>query len=391
MGNNYDFNQIVERRDTFSMKYDRAAYGKAGDVLPLWVADMDFITPPCVKEALLRQSRHGIFGYSESGEPYFSALQNWFERRHNWHIEKEWLIKTPGIVNAIHIALLTMAEPQDGVLIQQPVYHPFAGAVQKTGRKLVVNELIFEDGRYRIDFDDFEQKVSRQGVKIFILCNPHNPVGRVWTREELTKMGDICVEHGVLVIADEIHQDFVYAGHKHLVFAALDHRYEDITITCTAPSKTFNLAGLPLSNIFIANDAVREMFMRAYERLGLGHVGVMGIAACQAAYESGDEWLEQLLGYLAGNMSFMDEFLRERLPAVKLIIPEGTYLAWLDFRSLGLNTDELDALITDKARLWLSRGEIFGTGGAGFQRLNAACPRSLLRQAMNRLESAVNK
>jgi cystathionine beta-lyase len=385
----YDFDQIIERRNTYSIKYDMEAYGKAEDVLPLWVADMDFKSPPCVEEALIRQSRHGVFGYSESDAPYFTTLQNWFIRRHNWQIEKEWLIKTPGIVNAIHIALLALAEPQDGVLIQQPVYHPFAAAVKKTGRKLVVNELVYEDGCYSIDFDDFVQKISRQGVKIFILCNPHNPVGRVWTREELTKMGDICLEHGVIVIADEIHQDIVYAGHRHLVFTALDPGYEDITVTCTAPSKTFNLAGLPLSNIFITNAALRERFRRVYERLGLGHVGVMGIAACQAAYADGDEWLEQLLDYVADNMSYLAEFLQERLPAVRFVKPEGAYLAWLDFRSLGLGADELDALITDKARLWLNRGEIFGAGGAGFQRLNAACPRSLLRQAMHRLESAL--
>lgn len=386
----YDFDQIIERRDTYSIKYDMAAYGKAGDVLPLWVADMDFKSPPCVEEALLSQVRHGVFGYSESGAPYFTVLQNWFKRRHNWHIEKEWLIKTLGVVNAIHIALLALTQAQDVVLIQQPVYHPFAFAVQKTGRKLAVNELIYEDGRYRIDYEDFAQKISQQGVKVFILCNPHNPLGRVWTREELTNMGDICLEHGVIVIADEIHEDFIYEGHKHVVFADLSPGYNDITITCTAPSKTFNLASLPLSNIFIANSAMRERFTRAYERLGLGHVGVMGIAACQAVYESGDEWLEQLLVYLAGNMTFMAEFLQAKLPKVKMIKPEGTYLAWLDFRALGLDPDVLDALILDKARLWLNRGEIFGAGGAGFQRLNAACPRSVLRQAMERLADALS-
>lgn len=384
----YDFDQIVDRRNTYSIKYTMTAGGKEEDLLPMWIADMDFKSPPCVTEALFKQCQHGIFGYPESGASYFPALQNWFQRRHNWHIEEEWLVKTSGIVNAIHIALLALTEAQDGVLIQQPVYHYFAGAVEKTGRKLVINELVNEDGYYRIDFADFEAKIARDDVKIFILCNPHNPVGRVWTQEELTEMGDICLKYGVPVIADEIHQDFVFAGHKHLVFAALDPRYKDITITCTAPSKTFNLAGLPLANIFIANSALREKFICLTNRFGLGHLGVMGVIACRAAYESGDEWLEQLLDYLAANMSFVAEFLEEKLPAVRFVMPEGTYLAWLDFRSLGLDPDKLDALILGKARLWLNRGDIFGAGSAGFQRLNTACPRSLLDQAMIRLESA---
>ena len=385
----YGFDQIIERRNTYSIKYDMAAFGKAKDVLPLWVADMDFKAPPCVEQALLKQVKHGVFGYSEAGAPYFAALKDWFGRRHDWRIEQEWLIKTPGVVNAIHVGLLAFSAPKDAVLIQQPVYHPFAYAVQKTGRRLVVNELIYDHDRYQIDFDDFEQKIMRQGVKIFILCNPHNPVGRVWTREELTRMGDICLRHNVVVIADEIHQDFVYKGHKHLVFATLDPGYQDITVTCTAPSKTFNLAGLALSNIFISNAALRERFIREYERLGLGHVNVMGIAACQAAYEDGEEWLEELLGYLAGNMSFIGGFLKKSLPKVKLVEPEGTYLAWLDFSALNLGANELDALLTDKARLWLNRGDIFGAGGAGFGRLNAACPRLLLQQAMDRLKSAL--
>jgi cystathionine beta-lyase len=384
----YDFDQIIERRNTYSLKYDMAAYGKAADLLPMWVADMDLKAPPCVEEALLQQSRHNIFGYSESGAAYFAVLQDWFKRRHNWQIEPGWLIKTPGVVNAIHVALLALTAPEDAVLIQPPVYHPFASAIQKTARRLVTNELIYDHGHYQIDFDDFEQKIVQQDVKIFILCNPHNPVGRVWTQEELTRMGDICLRHGVIVIADEIHQDIVFAGHKHLVFAALHPRYADITVTCTAPSKTFNLAGLALSNIFIANSALREKFALEYGRLGLGHVNVMGIAACQAAYAEGEEWLEELLAYLAGNMAFIGGFLAERLPQIKLVQPQGTYLAWLDFRALGLGADELDALITDKARLWLNRGDMFGAGGAGFMRLNAACPRSLLRQAMERLESA---
>jgi len=386
----FNFDQVVDRRHTNSIKYDMATYAKAIDVLPLWVADMDFKAPPCVEEALLRRTQHGVFGYSESGAHYFKVLQNWFKRRHNWNIEQEWMIKTPGIVNAIHVAILALTAEEDGVLIQPPVYHPFASAVRKTGRRLVENELIYEKNRYQIDFNDFEQKIVQEGVKMFVLCSPHNPVGRVWTKDELTKMGEICLCHGVVVVADEIHQDFVYQGHKHLIFAAQNPSYSDIAITCTAPSKTFNLAGLPLSNIFISNAFMREKFLREYKRIGLSHVGVMGIVACQAAYENGDVWLEELLRYLAGNILFINEFLEERLPQVKMVNPEGTYLAWLDFNALGFGRDELEAVIADKARLWLNSGELFGTGGAGFQRLNAACPRSMLQEAMDRLCSAIH-
>jgi cystathionine beta-lyase len=350
---------------------------------------MDFRTPPCVSEALVQRSKHGIFGYSEAGVPYIAALKSWFDRRHGWLIESDWLIKTPGVVTAIHIALLALTEPGDSVIIQQPVYHPFASAIQQAGRRLVVNELVNENNLYRIDFDDFEKKIAGQKVKMFILCNPHNPVGRVWGREELILLGDICLKHNVIVIADEIHQDFVFEGHKHLVFAGLNPRYEDITVTCTAPSKTFNLAGLPLSNIFIVNPHLHKKYKQACARLGLNHVGVMGLVACLAAYRDGEEWLAELLSYLAANMAFIREFLEQRLPEIKLAPPEGTYLAWLDFRSLGLDPLELDTMLRRKARIWLNRGDMFGVGGAGFARLNAACPRSVLEEALTRLERAV--
>jgi len=388
----YDFDQVIDRRNTMSIKYDSSIYRQGEDVLPLWVADMDFKAPPCVTEALESRSRHGIFGYSEVGAPYFAVLKRWFKRRHDWHIEPEWLVKTPGIVSAIHIALLALTDPGDAVIIQQPVYYPFASAVQQTERQLVVNELVNDTGYYRIDFDDFEKKILQHQVKMFILCNPHNPVGRVWRRHELIRLGDICLKHGVLIIADEIHQDFVFQGQKHLVFAGLKPAYEDITVTCTSPSKTFNLAGLPLSNIFIANPRLCKKFKHVCARIGQNHVGVMGIVACQAAYEGGEEWLEALLGYLAANIAFIREFLEQNLGgSIKLTEPEGTYLAWLDFRALGLSAQELDNMLKGRARLWLNRGDMFGAGGDGFARLNAACPRSVLEEAMRRLENAVGK
>ncbi len=386
----YDFDRIVERRDTYSVKY-LLPRGKADDVLPLWVADMDFQSPPCVIDALVKQSRHGIFGYSDIDDKYFDTLQNWFARRFDWNIERNWLVNTPNIVSAIHIAIRALTNQNDGVLIQQPVYHPFASAIRQTGRKLVVNELLSENSGYAIDFADFERKIIAHNVTMFILCNPHNPVGRVWRREELIKMGELCLRHGIIVISDEIHQDFIYEGHRHLVFAKLNPAYRDLTITCTSPSKTFNLAGLQLSNIFIANQRLREQFKQEYARCGLSQPGIMGIVACKAAYEDGDDWLQQLLAYLQGNVSFLQEFLLSRIPQVKLIAPEGTYLAWLDFRNLKLSGRELNEMILHKAKLWLNDGPMFGAGGEGFQRMNIACQRAVLQEALERLQRALSE
>jgi len=383
------FDEIIERRGTGSIKYQMQARGVAEDVFPLWVADMDFRTPDCVTRALEAQVRHGIFGYSEAEEDYFAVLQNWFAGRHHWDIKAEWLVKTPGVVPAIHIAVEALTKPGDAVLIQQPVYYPFAGAVASTGRTLVVNELCLACGAYQIDFQDFEEKIRKNQVKLFVLCNPQNPVGRVWTEEELRKMGDICVRHGVLVVSDEIHQDFVYPGHRHQVFAALAQEYSDITITCTAPSKTFNIAGLQISNIFIPNETLRRAFVRRYAACGLSQVGIMGIVACRAAYDGGEAWLEALRVYLQRNLKLLDVFLKERVPGVRLIEPEGTYLAWLDCRGLGMDAEALDAFMLQKAKLWLDGGTMFGAGGAGFQRINVALPGVQLERALERLEEAV--
>jgi len=387
----YNFDKIIDRRNTYSMKYDPASRGKPDDVIPLWVADMDFTAPPCVLDAIAEQTRHGIFGYFNTADDYSRMLQNWFSRRHNWHIEPKWLVKTPGVVSAIHVALLTFTEPGDSVIIQQPVYYPFMSAVSSTGRQLVVNQLIQKNGYYEIDFDDFEQKIKTGSVKAFVLCNPHNPVGRVFTREELMRLGDICIRHNVIVIADEIHQDFIYEGHEHLVFAGLDSRLGDITVTCTAPTKTFNLAALPVANIFVENERLRKLFMQKNAMFGVTQIGVMEIVACVAAYEHGETWLSELLRYLSENMKLIDEFLKSNLPEIKFTKPEGTYLAWLDFRALGLSDSALDDMVTHEAKLWLHRGSTFGASGDGFMRLNAACPRSVLQKALEQLEEAVRR
>ncbi|MDR2670904.1 MAG: pyridoxal phosphate-dependent aminotransferase [Oscillospiraceae bacterium] len=382
----YDFDRVIDRTNTDSLKYDFARQrGKPEGILPLWVADMDFQAPPCVLDALAERSRHGIFGYSDTGEDYAAVLQDWFWRRFRWRIEPDWIVKTPGVVTALHIAVQAFTAPGDGIIIQQPVYYPFSAAVRTTGRTLVVSELVLQDGRYQIDFADFEAKVKAGRVTLFILCSPHNPVGRVWTEEELTKLGDICLRHGVRVVSDEIHADFVFPGRRHRVFADLSPALRDITITCTAPSKTFNLAGLQISNILIADPRLRAAFARAYAAAGLSQLGIMGLVACRAAYAGGEAWLEALKVYLTGSLALLRDTLARTLPAVRLIEPEGTYLAWLDCRALGLTPAELDDRIVRRAGLWLDEGPMFGAGGAGFQRINFACPRSVLTRALTQL------
>jgi cystathionine beta-lyase len=312
-------------------------------------------------------------------------MRKWFEERFNWTVQRDWLAITPGVVNALYIAIRALTEPGDCIVIQQPVYYPFELGVRKTGRKLLVNELVYSEGHYSIDFQDFEEKIKQ--AKMFIMCNPHNPVGRVWNNDELVRMGEICLRHSVTVIADEIHEDFIFSGHRHLVFAALNRELADITVICTSPSKTFNLAGLLHANIFISNKNLRDKFKEEYARCGLSQPGVMGLAACKAAYQDGAQWLQQLLDYLSRNMLFLKTYLSNNISKVKLIEPEGTYLAWLDFNEVGIPVEKLDEVLTHRGKLWLSPGVSFGKGGKGFERINAACPRSVLHNALERLKS----
>ncbi|MGI6168360.1 MAG: MalY/PatB family protein [Christensenellales bacterium] len=388
----FDFDKVIDRQGTDSIKYDFARErGKPEGLLPLWVADMDFSAPPCVIEALEQRSRHGIFGYSEAGDDYFEPLYRWLDQRLGWQVQEDWLIKTPGIVFAISAAIRALTAKGDSVLIQQPVYYPFYDCVNSSGRRPVVNQLVYEQGTYRIDFEDFEQKIQENNVKLFILCSPHNPVGRVWKREELCMMGDICLRHGVRVVADEIHADFVYPGHKHHVFAGLKPEYGDMTLTCTAPSKTFNLAGLQISNVFAANSEIRKALNKEIRNVGYSQVGSMGLAACRAAYAGGGPWLEQLLVYLSDNFAFLRTFLTRNIPELSLVETEGTYLGWIDCGALSLDDRELDRFMLEEAGLWLDDGPMFGAGGSGFQRINVACPRSVLAKAVGQLEQAVAK
>lgn len=386
----YNFDEIIDRRNTDCLKYDFAVErGKPADVLPLWVADMDFRTAPHIIEKAVADASLGIYGYTESKDDYFQAVANWYRTYFDWNVEKKWLVKTPGIVFAIGLAIKALTKEGDGVMIQQPVYYPFSEVIKDNDRKLVNNALVLRNGHYEIDFEDFEQKIIQEKVKLFVLCSPHNPVGRVWTREELQKIGEICLKYGVKVVSDEIHSDFVYGDRKHYVFTTIDPGFEEFSIVCTAPSKTFNLAGLQASNIFIPNVQIRKAFLKQMSAVGYSQLNMIGLHACKAAYETGREWLEELKVYLKGNLDFVREYLEQNLPQIKLIEPEGTYLIWLDCRALGLPEAKLDHLIVHEAKLWLDSGAIFGKDGEGFERINIACPRAVLEEACKRLHRAV--
>lgn len=384
---NLDFDKVIDRRNTKSVKYDFAgAFGMPEGLLPLWVADMDFKTSSYVEDALAECAAKGIFGYSEVSTPYFETVRGWMQRRHGWNVEEEWLIKTPGVVFALAMTVKAYTKPGDAVLVQLPVYYPFAQIIRDNGRRVVSSDLYLgEDNRYHMDFDDFEQKIRNEQVKLFLLCSPHNPVGRTWTREELVRIGEICLAHGVIVVSDEIHHDFIFQGEHH-VFADLKEEFAQNSITCTAPSKTFNLAGMVMSNIFIPNPQLRKKFKKEMDAAGMSQLGIMGLAACEAAYAHGDVWYEAMHAYVRDNIAFARELTQTQLPGVRMTEHEATYLIWLDFRETGLSDGELDERIIKRAGLWLDSGRMFGAGGSGFQRINVACPRSILEQAFERLK-----
>lgn len=387
---NLDFDTVIDRRNTRSLKYDFARQRKMPeDVLPLWVADMDFRTSSYIQDALKDLAEHGIFGYSEAQEGYFELVKNWMKQHYGWEVNREWLIKTPGIVFALALAVKAYTKPGDGVLIQLPVYYPFSEVIESNNRRVVSNTLVYgEDNRYHIDFEDFEQKIVNENIKLFILCNPHNPVARVWSEEELRHLGDVCVRNHVTVVSDEIHADFIFHG-RHHVFANLDKRYEKITVTCTSPGKTFNLAGLQLSNIFIADPQTRSRLKQEMDAAGYSQVNACALAACEAAYAHGEEWYRAVHDYIAENIRFMKAYVEKYLPQVRMAEHEGTYLVWLDFRKLGLSAEALDEQMIHKAKLWLDSGSMFGEAGQGFQRINTACPRVVLKEALERIRETV--
>ena len=388
----YDFDRIVDRRNTDCLKYDFAVQrGRPKDVLPFWVADMDFSIAQEIEDALVKRCQHGIFGYSEATDGYFAALQNWYLKHFNWQVQRPWLIKTPGVVFALAMAVKAFTEPGDGVLVQQPVYYPFTEVIRDNDREVVNAPLALVNGHYEIDFADLEQKLANPKVKLMFLCSPHNPVGRVWTKEELLKVGDLCLKYNVITVSDEIHSDFVWDDNVHTPFATLGEEYQQNCIVCTAPSKTFNLAGLQVSNIFIPNQKLRRAFRKQIDAAGYSQLNTLGLVACQAAYTYGEEWLTQVKAYIRSNITFVDDYLKQNLPQIKMLPIEGTYLVWLDCSALGMTADEREQWLWHEAKLWLDGGGIFGKEGEAFERINVACPRATLLQGLEQLKAAVAK
>lgn len=392
MGCKYDFDSVIDRRNTSSLKYD---FGKERkdreDLLPLWVADMDFSLPSEVLNDITKRVNHGIFGYTDPMDDYYEIIQNWYKDQYGFEIQKDWILVTPGVVFALVLAIRAYTKEGDAVLIQQPVYYPFAECIIDNNRKLINNQLHYECGKYTIDFEDFEKKIVENEVKLFFLCNPHNPVGRVWTKQELLKIGQICIKHGVIIVADEIHADFVYGDRKHVVFASLSDEVKENCIICSSPSKTFNIAGLQLSNILIPNKRLYHLFQQEIGKVGYSQINTLGLIATKSVYTKGYEWYVELKEYLWNNYIFAKKFIDDFIPGIRVVEPEGTYLLWLDCSGLGLTEEELEDVITNKAKLWLDGGAIFGRETGLFQRINYACPRSILEQALVQLKNAINQ
>ncbi len=379
----FDFNKIVERRGTNSVKWDL----RDDDVIPMWVADMDFEVPSEVQDAIVKRATHGVYGYTIEADSFSSAVTDWVRRRHSWTIEQEWVKFSPGVMPGIRGLLQVLTRPGDNVVLQSPVYHPFYGAIMDGGCHILNNQLKLENGRYTIDFLDLKEKAKDPRTRALILCNPHNPVGRVWTRDELTKLGAICLEHEVVVISDEIHSDIIYREYTHTPLASICDEFAQNTITCIAPSKTFNLAGLDTACLVIPDHRIR----REYAGTILPkQATIFGGIALEAAYAYGENWLDALLDYLRGNREFLKGYMKARIPQIKIIEPEGTYVAWLDCRELGMDNEALEKFMLEKARLWFNQGYLFGSGGEGFVRMNIGCPRSILEEALGRLEEAVS-
>ena len=389
----YDFDKITDRKNTFAIKLDLAsARNKPLDAIPLWVADMDFSTAPCVQSALKKASEHGIFGYSRPDDRYYDALKNWFRIRHNFDFENEDVVNTPGVVFAIAAAIRAFTNKGDSVLLQKPVYYPFENAIKKNERRVVNNPLVYKNGHYEIDFEDFEKKIVDEKVKLFIFCSPHNPGGRVWKKDELLKISQICLAHNVLVVADEIHSDIVFAGNQHTVYAKLSEEAAQNSIICTSPSKTFNLAGLQFSNIIVKNKKLRLALKNEIDKSGYDEPNLMGIVAATAAYSDGAEWFDAAKEYIWQNVLFIEKYFAENCPKIKVVKPEGSYLVWLDFSAFTeLSSQEISDRILNKAKVWLDDGIMFGSEGEKFERINAASPRCVLQKAVEQISRAFSK
>lgn len=388
----YNFDEVINRWNTSCEKYDMiTAKGYPQDMIPLWVADMDFSAPECVKDALREVVDRGIFGYSHCMDRYGKAVESWFSRRYGWNLDASWIVRTPGVVTALSAAVRVVTEPGDGVLIQPPVYHQFFNVINRNGRRVVENTLKYENGAYSMDFEDMEQKIKDNGIKLFILCSPHNPTCRVWSPEELRRVGDICKKYNVTVMSDEIYCDFFSPGFKHTPFAVVCPELVENLIVNTSPSKSFNTAGLQISNIVIPGEDLRTRFQTELGKVGYNNCNYIGLNACQAAYEGGEEWLEACKAYIWENAQYVMDFIEKRVPGIRVIEPQGTYLMWLDCSGLGLTAPELEQLLLGEAHIWPDIGTKFGEPSGLFIRMALACPRSVLAEAMERLEAALNR
>ncbi len=383
---NYDFDIVTDRKNTNAIKYDLAKKrGKPEDAVSLWVADMDFPTAPCIQKAVAEKATHGIWGYSRPDNRYYDALKKWYKERHNFEVQNEWVVNTPGVCFALATAVKAFTKEGESVLIQKPVYYPFFNIINSLQRKVVNSSLILKNNHYEIDFDDFERKIVQENVKMFILCSPHNPGGRVWTKQELQKISEICLAHNVLVVSDEIHSDITFGSNVHTVYGSLSEQALKNSIICTAPSKSFNLAGLQFSNIFIADEKLRKAFSEELDKTGYDEPSVFGIVAATAAYSEGADWFDSVKSYIWENILFAKNYIEENASQIKVLVPEGTYLLWLDFSKTGLSDSEINDRVLNKAKVWLDRGSMFGKEGEKFQRINCATPRIILEDALKRI------
>lgn len=382
----YNFDELVPRHGSNSYKWDSAG---SEDVLPMWVADMDFRTAPAVVEALRKRVEHGIFGYVKVPAAYYDAIGDWFKRRHSWRVEKDWVLFTTGVVPALSAIIKALTHPGDKVLVQTPVYNCFFSSIRNDECEMVANPLIYRNGAYSIDFDDLEKKAADPRVKLLLLCNPHNPAGRVWTRQELTRIGEICLKNDVFVVADEIHCELVYPGHQYIPFASISEDFLHSSVTCTSPSKAFNLAGLQVANIFAPNPAVRKKIDKALNVNEVCEINPFAVEALIAAYNEGEKWLEELRQYLLGNYNYLKRFFEEQLPQFPVLALEGTYLVWVDCSVLKQSSEEIVKMLLEKEMLWVNEGSMYGEAGDGFIRINIACPRQLLIEGLNRIARAL--
>lgn len=385
----YNFDEFINRENTASVKYDlRKEIFENPDVIPMWVADMDFKTPDFIVKAIKERLNHEVFGYSIRPKSYYQSIIDWVKRRHNWEIKEEWISFSPGIVPAINMAVLAYTDPGDKIIIQPPVYHPFFYAIKNNDRELVENPLNLRNGRYFINFKDLEDKLK--DAKMLLLSNPHNPGGSVWTKDELEKLGGLCVKNNVLVMSDEIHADLVYKNYIYIPLASISNEIANYTVTFIAPSKTFNMAALATSSVISSNKELKEKYDKVLDAIHIGMGNVFGTVASEAAYTHGDEWLDQLVEYLEKNLNLLEDYIKEKIPQVKMIRPEGTYLVWLDCSDLDLKGKDLKKFMIEDAGLGFNDGRMFGTGGDGFMRMNIACPKQIVLDALIRLEKAVN-